>query len=112
MKLPALENDHYTWGDGCQGWHLVKTDLLSVIKEIMPPGTAERMHFHEHAKQLFYITKGVATFEVDGTLTSIGAGESIYLLNGEVHRISNRTETDLEFIVVSQPPSHGDRVDV
>ena len=35
--------EHYTWGDGCDGWHLVKGADLSVIQERMPPGArAER----------------------------------------------------------------------
>ena len=29
--------DHYVWGDGCDGWHLVASDRLSVIQERMPP---------------------------------------------------------------------------
>ena len=32
---------HYRWGDGCDGWHLVRAPQLSVIQERMPPGTQE-----------------------------------------------------------------------
>ncbi|MDB4881190.1 MAG: cupin, partial [Gemmatimonadetes bacterium] len=31
----------YQWGDGCQGWHLVRAAGFSVIEERMPPGTKE-----------------------------------------------------------------------
>jgi hypothetical protein len=32
--------EHYAWGEHCQGWRLVNNADLSVIEEIMPPGTA------------------------------------------------------------------------
>lgn len=34
MKTVSIENgEHYTWGEGCDGWHLAKTPGLSVIRE-------------------------------------------------------------------------------
>jgi len=34
MTVISTDNaEHYIWGDGCDGWHLVKTSTLSVIKE-------------------------------------------------------------------------------
>lgn len=41
--------EHYTWGQGCDGWYLVKDDQLTVIQERMPPGTAETFHKHTRA---------------------------------------------------------------
>ena len=28
--------EHYVWGDGCDGWHLLKHPDLSVIQERVP----------------------------------------------------------------------------
>ena len=57
--------EHYKWGGpqgtDCDGWHLVKTDELSVIEELMPPGTSEARHSHVHARQLFYVLEGELT---------------------------------------------------
>jgi hypothetical protein len=43
-ELPAPVDrataQHYLWGVGCHGWHLVREEGLSVIAEHMPPGTA------------------------------------------------------------------------
>jgi hypothetical protein len=33
--------EHYAWGKGCDGWHLVKNIDLGVIHERMPAGTSE-----------------------------------------------------------------------
>lgn len=53
MITSAENAEHYIWGDHCDGWHLLKTERLSVIQERMPPGTAEQRHYHERAQQLF-----------------------------------------------------------
>jgi mannose-6-phosphate isomerase-like protein (cupin superfamily) len=109
-KTISIRNaEHYSWGENCDGWHLLKTDSLSVIQEKMPPGTAEQLHFHTHAQQLFYILSGTATFEVEEQVTVVKAHESIHVPKGTKHFISNTGDTDLVFLVISEPRSHGDR---
>ncbi|MGH7709494.1 MAG: MoaD/ThiS family protein [Vulcanimicrobiaceae bacterium] len=103
--------EHYVWGGGCDGWHLVKTPTLSVIAERMPPGAAERLHHHERAHQFFYVLEGAATFEIAGVQTIVQPGAGIEIAPGAVHRVSNHTTAPIEFVAVSQPPTHGDRVD-
>jgi len=104
--------EHYNWGDNCDGWHLLKSDTLSVIQERMPPSTAEQEHYHEHAQQLFYILSGAATFEVGGVVKTVNEGQSIHIKPGTKHRIMNNGDVDLHFLVISEPKSHGDRVNL
>jgi mannose-6-phosphate isomerase-like protein (cupin superfamily) len=101
--------EHYTWGSGCDGWHLVHRPELSVIRERMPPGSSEARHFHTASRQFFYMLSGTAILEVEGVEASVSAGEGIEIAPGSRHRIFNRSEGPLEFLVVSQPHSHGDR---
>src|SRR3954447_18084971 len=101
---------HYLWGDNCDGWHLVKNESLSVIEEQMPPGTAEASHHHLKAQQFFYILAGRAEMEIGDTLLVLGAGEGVHIAPETVHRIRNGSDEPLRFLVISQPPSHGDRV--
>ena len=104
--------EHYTWGSQCDGWHLLKSDSLSVIQERMPPGTGEQLHYHEYSQQLFYILSGTATFEIEGALRIVNGGQSIHIQNKTKHRILNNGDTDLHFLVISEPRSHGDRINV
>lgn len=99
----------YTWGDQCKGWHLVKNEKLGVIQEVMPPGTREVRHKHLKAQQFFYILQGVATFELEGRVEWLKAGQGIHVPAGSVHQIKNETALQLEFLVVSEPHAHGDR---
>src|SRR5579863_7436457 len=102
---------HYRWGDDCDGWHLVKDPQLSVIEELIPPGSAEIRHHHERAQQFFYVLAGEVLMEVEGEMTLVRAGSGIRILPGTKHQVRNPSASPVRFLVVSQPPSHGDRVD-
>lgn len=113
MSIVSIKNGkHYIWGDNCDGWHLANSEKLSVIQERVPPGRSEVRHFHNKAEQFFYILSGVATLEVTGIVHTINPGEGLHVPAGVAHTLSNVYENDLHFLVVSTPPSHGDRVNV
>jgi len=101
--------EHYIWGDQCDGWHLLKSSELSVIQERVPPRTTEVRHFHHRAQQFFYILSGEAVMEVDGRLVTLAAGHGISIPSGIPHQMRNNSGEDIHFLLVSQPPSHGDR---
>jgi mannose-6-phosphate isomerase-like protein (cupin superfamily) len=101
---------HYEWGEGCRGWHLVKRDELSVIQEQMPPGASETRHYHTRARQFFFVISGTAILEVAGKSEVLRQHEAAEIAPGVLHQIGNAFEDDLEFIVISHPASHGDRV--
>jgi mannose-6-phosphate isomerase-like protein (cupin superfamily) len=91
---------------------MIKSDTLSVIEERMPPRTAERRHYHEHSRQLFYILSGCATFELDGLIQILLAGQFIRVPPKAHHRIVNSQDEDLTFLVISSPVVNDDRVEI
>jgi mannose-6-phosphate isomerase-like protein (cupin superfamily) len=103
--------EHYRWGVDCDGWHLVKDSQLSVIEEFMPPGAAEIRHHHERSQQFFYILTGEVLMEINGQNMLIPAGSGVRILPGTRHQIRNPSSGPVRFLVISQPPSHGDRID-
>ena len=104
--------EHYKWGDNCDGWYLLKTDAVHIIQERMPAGTAETLHRHARARQFFLILKGTAILEHDGKSTVLKTGEGMEVAPGTKHRIKNESNAELDLVVTSQPPSHGDREDL
>jgi len=108
--ISAASAAHYAWGAGCDGWHLVRADGLSVILERMPPGTAEVRHRHERARQFFLVLAGRLTVEVEGAVHRLDERNGIEIAPGLAHEVRNDGDAAAEFLVVSQPPSHGDRV--
>lgn len=103
---------HYIWGGDCDSWILNDSQNLSVKQEVMPSGTAEKLHFHEKAEQFFYILKGEAVFYINEEKFSVKAGESITILPKSKHYISNESEDNLEFLVISNPSTNDDRTEV
>lgn len=104
--------EHYTWGAGCDGYYLLKSPGAHVIEENMPPGTAERMHRHRNARQLFYVLSGELTMRFAEGDVRIAAGSALEVEPGQGHQARNDSTSEVRFIVVSVPPSHGDREDI
>lgn len=110
MPVASIQTGkHYIWGGNCDGWHLAASPNLSVIQERVPPGSSEVRHRHNRAEQFFYVLNGIATLEVDGAVHVLGPNEGFHVSAGAPHTLSNGHEKMLEFLVVSTPPSHGDR---
>jgi uncharacterized cupin superfamily protein len=103
--------EHYTWGQGCDGWHLLAGDDLSVIEERMPPGSSERRHWHARSRQFFYVLEGELTIELDGKVHRLPVAQGLHVPPGTAHRVSNDGQADARMLVVSSPRSHGDRID-
>ena len=104
--------EHYQWGQNCDGWHLVKSDSISVIQERMPAHTSEVRHFHSRSRQFFFVLSGRATIEIDGQRQALGMHQGVEVAPGVPHQVVNEFDEDLNFLVVSCPPSHGDRITV
>ncbi len=78
MPVVRLDNaEHYRWGDGCDGWHLLKSPGLSVIQESVPPGKSEVRHYHERAAQFFFVLEGQATIELEDRRHTLSPREGI-----------------------------------
>jgi mannose-6-phosphate isomerase-like protein (cupin superfamily) len=113
MIVDTGNAEHYKWGGpagtDCDGWHLVKTDDLSVIEELMPPGTKEERHAHGKSRQFFFVLEGELTLEVEHHDFVIAAGKGVEVHPGQAHQAVNRSGAAVRMLVTSQPPSHGDR---
>ena len=107
----SIENaEHYIWGEVCDGWHLLKRDDMSVIQERVPVGGTEVMHFHAVARQFFYILEGEGTMDFGDHQVVLRAGEGIEIPPQVKHQFKNRSEREVHFLVISVPPTRGDRV--
>lgn len=108
-KISTRNAQHYTWGQGCDGWHLVNHPSLSIIRERMPAGTEEVHHFHRRSRQFFWVLAGRAEMLVGDATVTLEHDEGLEIEPGSPHRIRNPGPDELEFLVVSHPHSHGDR---
>jgi len=104
--------NHYTWGPGAEGWRLLDGHDLSVIEELVPPGGAETLHEHRYARQFFYVISGQAEMTAGSRTWTLGVGDGFEVPPGVSHEFANVGATDVRFLVISSPPSRGDRTEV
>lgn len=104
--------EHYIWGEVSDGWHLLKQPDLSVIHERVPAGAGELRHYHSKARQFFFVLSGSATLELDTGDVTFHAGQGVHVPPGVAHRLTNNSNSSVEFLVISSPTTAGDRTNV
>ena len=104
--------EHYDWGQGCDGWRLLERADLSVIQERIPSGAGEVAHYHQRARQLFFVLTGELQIRLGEQLFRLSPGDSLEVPPGAQHRVRNASEAEATFLVVSAPTTRGDRVNV
>lgn len=112
MKISNKTAAHFTWGNGCDGWWLLKQDAFSVIEEVMPPNTAEISHYHQNTEQFFYCLEGQLEIDMTASQHKLEPGEGLHIQAGAIHKAKNTSTVPVRFMVISSPYSHSDRVDV
>jgi len=111
--LVSIENaEHYIWGGNCDGWHLLKRDDMSVIEERVPVGGAEVMHYHERARQFFYVLEGEGSMIFEDQEIVLGKGQGLEISPMVKHQFRNESQADVHFLVISVPSTRGDRVNL
>lgn len=98
--------EHYVWGEGCDGWHLLKQPGLSVIYERVPSGVSEVRHYHERATQFFFVLSGIAVLEVEGVFHRLLPQQGIAVAARQPHQLRNESSEDVLFLVISAPATH------
>ena len=112
-KITKDNTQNYNWGKDCEGWHFLDRSDINIILEKMPPKTTEISHYHKISNQFFYITKGSAKLSLNHNEFLLNQNEGIEIKNYCVHNIQNCDEkNDLEFVLISTPKAHGDRINV
>jgi mannose-6-phosphate isomerase-like protein (cupin superfamily) len=113
MDVKNMQNtEHYTWGDVCDGWRLLNRPDLSVIRERIPPGRGEVVHYHTRTRQLFYVLEGQLDIIAGETTARLTQGDSLEIPPMQHHQVRNASDSDVDFLVVSAPSTINDRTNV
>ena len=108
--VSAASAEHYRWGAASEGWHLLQRDDLSIIQESVPAGEAEVRHYHQRARQFFFILEGQGTMLLADEEIWLEQGCGLEIPPGVPHQFCNRSDHEVHFLVISMPRSHGDRI--
>ena len=66
----------------------------------LEPGCSIGFHIHDKDAELFYMIKGTAEYNDNGTPVEVGAGDVMICPTGTGHGIANRSEETVEVIAV------------
>ena len=64
------------------------------------PGCSIGYHIHEHETEFYYILKGEAEYNDNGTVVTVKAGDVTHTLPGEGHGITNVKDEPMEMIAL------------
>ncbi len=67
---------------------------------VFPPHYDGPAHYHDTQDELYFVHRGTATIEIDGTEHVVGEGGLVHVESTTPRRICNRTDEDLVFLVV------------
>jgi mannose-6-phosphate isomerase len=101
----SLESEARPWGS----WHVIDVEEGFKIKRIhVSPGSRLSLQSHEHRSEHWVVINGVATCEIDGTLSTVAKGESIDVPVGARHRLGNDGLDELVIVEVQLGPYTGE----
>jgi mannose-6-phosphate isomerase-like protein (cupin superfamily) len=75
----------------------------------MPPGTEDVRHRHLRSLQFFYVLHGSLIIESAGVRHQLASHSGMEVPPMTAHQVRNESDGDVEFLVISSPPSHDDR---
>ncbi|WP_419912116.1 cupin domain-containing protein [Hoeflea sp.] len=104
MKFVDLESVPWIAGKGYRKKILLRSDALNAagtlvqIVELAPHAQVDD-HHHESCTEVFHILHGSGSFEIDGELFELRAGDTLTCEPREVHNTKNPNDEPFTYIV-------------
>ena len=110
MKLESLARvDPFVTKDGSTIRELHHTELQSLAEATLEPGQATERHHHRATEEIYLVTKGSGSLEVDGETRTVRPGDAILIPPGAWHTLENDGTSELTILCCCSPPySHDD----
>ena len=93
-------------GNGCVifnhilGDKEMKTNARLFAEMILEPGCSVGYHQHNGESETYYILSGTGTYDDNGTVRTVKAGDVTFTPDGSGHGIANDGTEDLKFIAL------------
>jgi transcriptional regulator with XRE-family HTH domain len=79
---------------------------LEVLRTVLAPGDATSEEPWSHASvECAYVIAGTLSADVEGSISTVLAGEAVTFTSGLPHRYLNQTDAAVEFLIVTSPPA-------
>jgi mannose-6-phosphate isomerase-like protein (cupin superfamily) len=110
MKVQsAAAAEPFTTKDGSTIRELHHTTVQSLAEATLEPGQATVRHYHRETEEIYLVTKGSGSLEVDGETRRVRPGDAILIPPGAWHTLENDGTSELTILCMCAPPySHED----
>ena len=99
----------YVTKDGSTIRELHRTALQSLAEATLEPAQATERHYHGRSEEIYVLTKGSGSMEIEGETRRVAKGDTILIPAGARHTLENDGTSDLTFLCICSPPySHDD----
>ena len=99
----------FTTKDGSTIRELHHTQAQSLAEATLEPDQATQRHYHRRSEEIYFVTKGSGSLEVDGETQRVRPGDAILIPPGAWHTLENDGTSELTILCVCSPPySHED----
>ncbi|MGH2934618.1 MAG: cupin domain-containing protein [Gaiellaceae bacterium] len=101
--------DAYVTKDGSTIRELHHTALQSLAEATLEPGQATERHYHAASEEIYVVTKGSGSMEIEGEVRRVAKGDAVLIPARARHALENNGTSELVFLCCCAPPySHDD----
>jgi mannose-6-phosphate isomerase-like protein (cupin superfamily) len=99
----------YVTKDGSTIRELQRTELQSLAEATLEPGQATERHYHGRSEEIYVVTKGSGSMEIEGDTRRVAKGDTILIPARAWHTLENDGTSELTFLCICSPPyEHAD----
>jgi mannose-6-phosphate isomerase-like protein (cupin superfamily) len=105
VKLESLDHaEPFTTKDGSTIRELHHTAVQSLAEATLEPAQATERHHHGRTEEIYLVTKGSGSLEVDGETRRVRPGDAILIPPGAWHTLENDGTSELTILCMCSPP--------
>jgi mannose-6-phosphate isomerase-like protein (cupin superfamily) len=110
VNLKSIDHaEPFTTRDGSTIRELHHTTAQSLAEATLEPDQATQRHYHLRSEEIYFVTKGSGSLEVDGETRRVRPGDSVLIPPGVWHTVENDGTSELTILCMCSPPySHED----
>jgi mannose-6-phosphate isomerase-like protein (cupin superfamily) len=94
----------FTTKDGSTIRELHHTAAQSLAEAQLEPGQATERHYHAQTEEIYLVTKGAGSLEVDGEARRVRPGDAVLIPPGAWHTLENDGTSELTILCMCAPP--------
>jgi mannose-6-phosphate isomerase-like protein (cupin superfamily) len=104
LNLQSLGRaEPFTTKDGSTIRELHHTPAQSLAEATLEPDQATERHYHGRTEEIYLVTKGSGSLEVDGETRRVRPGDAILIPPGAWHTLENDGTSELTILCMCSP---------